>query len=58
MFDFRDVAAAKKSEQIRAWAVEQAIDGFNCEGSPPPTDEALVRRAAKIEEYVLNGKDD
>lgn len=52
MYDFRDVSAASKSEQIRAWSIEQSIDmqrGMIVE------DEDVIKLAKRIEEYVNNG---
>lgn len=57
MYDFRDVIASTKVEQIRAWSVEQAIEhvrdvldaGLHLPGG-------LLGTAAQIEDYVLNGK--
>lgn len=53
MFDFRDIQAASKGEQIRAWAVERAL-----EMTPTHTAESVVYRAAEIEKFVLEGKQD
>lgn len=53
MYDFRDVAAATKAEQLRAWSIEQALEkhsGVN------PRDESLIATAAKIEAFVVHGK--
>lgn len=51
MYDFRDVIASSKDEQIRAWAVEQAIE-FYPEGAH---ESKIVQAAAKIENYIKNG---
>jgi hypothetical protein len=55
MYDFRDVAAASKSEQVRAWSLEQAIDSLQGEIKIP---ESIIYRAALIEDFVINGKKD
>lgn len=52
MYDFRDVNATTKDEQIRAWSIEQAVDASS--GSVP-TSESLVRKAALIEQFVIHG---
>lgn len=57
MYDFRDVIASTKDEQIRAWSVEQAIEyvremldaGLHVRGG-------LLGTAVQIEDYVRNGK--
>lgn len=51
MYDFRDVITSSKEEQVRAWAVEQAIE-FYPEGTH---EDKIVRAAAKIENYIKNG---
>ena len=52
MYDFRDVSAASKDEQLRAWAVEQALEKHS---HANPRDEHLIRTAAEIEDFVKNG---
>lgn len=57
MYDFRDVIASTKDEQIRAWSVEQAIEyvremldaGLHVPGG-------LLGAAVQIEDYIKNGK--
>jgi hypothetical protein len=50
MFDFDDIHGASKDEQIRAYAVERAIEmGYT------DTAESLIYRAGKIEEFIKNG---
>lgn len=55
MFDFRDIMAANKAEQVRAWSVEQAIDSLSM-SECAPTPESVTYRAALIEDFVINGK--
>lgn len=52
MYDFRDVHAASKKEQIRAYAIEQAIEADR--DSTMSTNQ-LVNAAAAIEKYILDG---
>lgn len=55
MYDFNDIRSASKAEQIRAWAVEKAIDiGLPSDGRF--TAEVVVNRAAEIEKFVLEGR--
>lgn len=58
MYDFREVNATSKSEQVRAWAVEQAIQhAENVMSSltlSVDTDQ-VIGMATKIENYVKNG---
>ena len=56
MFDFRDIMAANKADQIRSWSIEQAIDASSGSTSGIPTAETIVYKAAMIEDFVLNGK--
>lgn len=53
MFDFSDVQAANKDEQIRAYAIEKAVElaSFN-ESSDA---DIVVRRAEIIEKYIKTG---
>lgn len=52
MFDFDDVAAASKSEQIRAYAIERALE------VAPANVSGIIRAAAAIEDYIINGKEE
>lgn len=56
MFDFRDIRAASKAEQVRAWSIEQAIESFS--GLGPITNQELTDRADRVEAFVLNGKEE
>lgn len=51
-YDFRDVTATKKDEQIRAWAVEKSIEMY--QGTPAKQD-SVVELATKIEKFVKDG---
>jgi len=53
MYDFEDVRAASKDEQIRAFAMEKAIDALGL-GSGVPADH-YVNTAAKIEQFIKTG---
>lgn len=53
MFDFDDVHGATKDEQIRAYAVERAI-----EMGESSTAESLLYKAQKIEDFIKNGRKD
>lgn len=53
MFDFRDVQASSKAEQIRAYSVEQAIEVLS--GSAP-TDDMVIKTAEAIEQFIVHGK--
>lgn len=55
MYDFRDVSAASKAEQIRAWSVEQAINSLT---GAEITNQEFVGRAEAIANFVLNGNED
>lgn len=46
-----NVDRSSKNEQIRAWAIERALEMENAY-----TVDGLVNRAAAIEDFVLNGK--
>ena len=45
MFDFADIRTAKKDEQIRAWAIEQAVDACRDGGD-------IITTAQRIETFV------
>jgi hypothetical protein len=51
LIDFMDIRAASKDEQIRAWAVEQAVLITDTESMA----ETVIYKAGKIEAYVKNG---
>lgn len=53
MFDFRDVGAATKDEQIRAWSIEQAIDIYR--SSTSGDSEGVLANAAEIEKFIKEG---
>lgn len=56
MFDFSDVHAALKDEQIRAWSVEQALDLIGrlpVHKTVPYQDAITISKM--IEDYVKNG---
>ncbi len=55
MYDFDDVISPTKTEQIRAWSVERAIESLQI-GDISVSDAALVQRALIIENFVLNGQ--
>lgn len=57
MFDFNDVHATNKAEQIRAWAVEQAVDIARTV-VPEGGSVNIVDMAAELEQYVKTGKKD
>ena len=50
--DFRDVVAPERAEQVRAWAIERAIEHLGY-GSRP---RELVACASLIEDYVLGDR--
>ena len=50
MYDFNDVIASTKDEQIRAWSVEQAIE-FNRD---TPINN-VIGFAASIEKFIKEG---
>lgn len=52
MFDFSDIRAAGKEEQIRSWCVEQAIDHLR--GVDVPM-QGVITLSKMIEDYVVNG---
>jgi hypothetical protein len=54
MFDFRDVAVATKDEQIRAWALEQAINIYGA--SSTGNSKGVLADAAAIEKFIKEGK--
>ena len=57
--NFADVVASTKDEQIRAYSVEQAIESSQHVPPQRMTEDKLIERAAKIEEFIKNGvKDD
>lgn len=55
MYDFTDVICTGKTEQIRAWAVEQALDLHR---GLEVTDEELIKTASAIEKFVVDGEAD
>lgn len=57
MYDFSDVQYAPKSEQVRAWSVEQAIE-FHRDGTNVGvgmTFANLISLSKMIEDFVVNG---
>jgi hypothetical protein len=52
MFDFRDIQAASKDEQVRAWAIEQALEYRK----PMDADTTLLNTASCIEHFVKTGE--
>lgn len=50
--DFSNLNTASKSEFIRAWAVEKAIESA---AELPVTDEELINTSNAIEQFVLKG---
>ena len=55
MIDFNEIDDTTSYEQVRAWAIERAIEYVTIVyGIDGPLD--LVETAAKIEEFVLDGK--
>ena len=57
MYDFRDINATTKDEQLRAWSVEQALDSVSGVQHAFST-KNLVERAAAIEAFVKDGDPD
>lgn len=54
MYDFNDIHAASKSEQIRAYSVERALEHFQINRDAPSGQE-LICLAKMVEDYVTNG---
>ena len=52
MYDFDDISATSKDEQIRAWCVEKALESFV---GTDATDEEIVNRAHRIFEFLTGG---
>lgn len=50
---FSEIITADKSERVRAWSIETAIDSLTYGDNI--TSESIVRRASLIEDFVLNG---
>lgn len=54
MYDFYAVVSTTKDEQLRAWAIEKAVDSYT--GTEvTPNSEAIILRAHLIEQFVRSG---
>ena len=54
MFDFSDVHAATKDEQIRAYAIEKATELASYTDNSDAA--VMVRRAQMIEKFIKSGE--
>lgn len=51
-YDFKDIQATNKSEQIRAWSVEKAIEMYQ---GTSARQESVIDLSEKIEKFIKAG---